>query len=111
MGQPAQLPPQEPQEPPQMCLPAFLSRTSLRMIRPTMTKRTARTTMVAIFTCIQVSMCISSFRVIDMVYTFCVSLVLSLKGLNSCQSSPASRASATISPKTFTPPAKILPIW
>ena len=62
MGQPWQPPPQEPQEPPQICLPAFLSRINRRTIKATAARRTSTTSTDARLACSQVNIHNSSFQ-------------------------------------------------
>ena len=62
MGQPEQPPPQEPQEPPQICFPAFLSKINRRTIKATTPRRTSTTTMDPRFACSQDSIRNSSFH-------------------------------------------------
>lgn len=81
MGQPWQPPPQEPQEPPHRCFPAFLSLTIFVMIKTTTDRINNPAISDARFACSQGNICNNSFLQnygFLMTDYFTVSLVLSL---------------------------------
>ena len=116
IGQPPHPPEQVPQEPPQICLPVFLSRAIFHTISATTAARIRTTIIEPIFAASQLIIRPLPFVFLSSrsreAYIFFVSFVASLYFLkNSMYTAPAMSASAQMKPITLKFPVNIPPIW